>query len=147
MDTVTASYSGGLLSNDAYAEERTNRKGEPDFKWYIWAWNLCAFHRVWLNVFLFFYNFLEPFYFSLQLQYPNISPGDLVALLIIDWVHWAWILSLYFKFIIREWNKVYGILPFYVPGSFTVKEHPSFVSIHFCSIEIIFEHVTACLKG
>lgn len=32
----------------------------------------------------FFCLFLEPFYFSLQLQYPYIIPGDLVALLIID---------------------------------------------------------------
>lgn len=31
----------------------------------------------------FFYCFLEPFYFSLQLQYPYIFPGDLVTLLII----------------------------------------------------------------
>lgn len=78
-----------------------------------------------------------------------IFPGDLVTLLIIDWVHWAWILNLYFKFIIRKWNKVYGIVPFYVPGSFTVKEHPSFVSIPFCSIitEIIFWACHCLLEG
>lgn len=74
-DTFTATSWGDLLPTEVCVEERTKRKGEPDSKWHVWVRNLRTFHHV-------THYFLEPFYFSLQLQCACKFPGDLVVILI-----------------------------------------------------------------
>lgn len=151
MDTVTASYSGGLLSNDAYAEERTNRKGEPDSKWYIWARNLRTFHRVWPNVFLFFFFIVFWNHFIFHFNF-NIHIYFLVILL------YCWLLTEYIEhgswtFILNSLSgngiKFMGYCHFMYQGpslSRSILHSCLYPSVQLLQ-KLFFEHVTACLKG